>query len=200
MKQLIIILLLPLFASSQITTEHLIEVNKSYNPLFGSSKGAIRISLDLIYKDGGDSVLYAVFDIGQTKSKVDGGFNNASIFNDFIGFTSSRHYSIKSTQGFTVIDRPQLDSLINFFSRTINFSNQTGGYNKSIMFQVDKIIFGVDLKFTFDKNTKDFYIKIEDSPYRLSGDEFSDLLNTFKDMKQTWDKFLTYHVIITPIK
>ncbi len=203
---------------AQFITEHLIEVNKSYNPIFGSGKGSLRASLDLTYKDNekGDSILNVVVSIEQLKATLTGSSKSISVGGGGLGdswgiiggiaagLVSNKAYALTNTNGLDIINKKQLDSLISSFDRIKYLASFNQGYNKTVLFRVGKILLGLDLEnkgttMTGFTLTKKFYIQIDESAYSLSENEFNDLYeNAFKAMKASWETFLNYRTIQTP--
>ncbi len=205
-------------ANCQFITEHLIEVNKSYDPLFSVGKGDLRVSLDMTYRDGGpDSLLYVVVAIEQLKASVIGTSKSVSVGGSSVSsswgvigglagaFSSNKTYAFNNTLGTSFLSYNQLDSLLKDFIRLKEFGKVEKGFGKTVLFKVGKVMLGLDMTkkgtvmegFTLSKR---YYIQIDESAFNLSESEFTDLYeNAFKAMKETWDYFKNYHTIQTPI-
>ena len=204
-------------ANCQIITDHLVEINKSYDPLFSSGKGELRASLDMTYQIGkGDTMINVIISIEQLKANLIGGSKTVSIAagggNSWGiigaiagGLGSNKAYSYTNTLGLAFLNYEQLDSLNTAFVKLNQFAKIQQGHPKTILFKVGKILLGLDLQkkgniqdgFTLVKH---FYIQIDESAFNLSESEFNDLYgNGFKIMKGTWETFIKYHTIQTDI-
>ena len=204
-------------ANCQIITDHLVEINKSYDPLFSSGKGELRASLDMTYQIGkGDTMINVIISIEQLKANLIGGSKTVSIAagggNSWGiigaiagGLGSNTAYSYTNTLGLAFLNYEQLDSLNTAFVKLNQFAKIQQGHPKTILFKVGKILLGLDLQkkgniqdgFTLVKH---FYIQIDESAFNLSESEFNDLYgNGFKIMKGTWETFIKYHTIQTDI-
>ena len=198
MKQLIIVLLFPLFASSQIISEHLIEYNNNYSPLFGKERANLKVTFEMIHNEVKDTSFYVLVDIGQSKMKVDGVLYNGSI-ESALGLSSNVSMSYKNSEGYTLLDRKSLDSLINTFDKFLKISKGGKGYNKTVYNKINKIAVSLEL---YAERTepgwtkKNFFIQIDESSFKLSEDEFEQLAVNFKAIRTTWETFISTHTIV----
>lgn len=198
MKQLIIVLLLPLFASSQTISEHLIEYNNSYSPLFGKERANLKVTFEMIHNELKDTSFYVLVDIGQSKMKVDGVLYNGSI-ESALGLSSNVAMSYKNSEGYSLLDRKTLDSLITAFDKFLKISKGVKGFNQTVYNKTNKIVLSLELfaERTEPKWTKkNFFILIDESSFKLSEDEFEQLADNLKAIKTTWDTFLSTHSIV----
>ncbi len=133
-------------ASSQLYVEHLYETTKTYNPWFGNDMGSLTVSLEMSYKEGGDSVMTLVFEISQTKAtqvagstgvSMSGGGSSGSwgLIGALAGsFSTSKSYTLSNTQGVAMFDQHSYDSLITIINKLQNISKQYAAYGKTVFF------------------------------------------------------------------
>ena len=201
---------------SQVTIEHLYEVSKSYNPLFGREKASFTISLEMTYQERGDTSLSLVMDINQRKVKLEGA--NSSIGAGVAGsssawglvgalagsFATNRVYSFNNAQGIVALDYKSFDSLINVIDKIKVLSAKVIAYNKTTIFKVNKIFIGLDMKIEKGENgkrmiNKSYYFQIDESTFKLSEDEFNELCDkSFKPLKESFDEFNRSRFIVVP--
>ena len=205
-------------ANCQIITDHLIEINKNYDPLFSTGKGELRATLDMTYQEGGgDTLINVIVSIEQLKASLVGssksisvgggaGANSWGIIGALAGsFGSNKAYRYTNTLGVAIINYEQLDSLNTAFIKLYQYANIHQGRPKTVLFKVGKILLGLDLQKKGNNLdgfylVKHFYIQIDDSAFNLSESEFNDLYgNGFKVMKGTWETFKKYHTIQTEL-
>ena len=206
------------YSTAQFITDHLVEINKSYDPLFASGKGELRASLDMTYQEGGgDTLINVIVSIEQLKANLvgstksvsvsgGGGSNSWGIIGALAGgFGSNKAYRYTNTLGVAFLNYEQLDSLNIAFSKLYQFASIQQGHPKTVLYKIGKILLGLDLQKKGNKQdgytlAKHFYIQIDDSAFNLSEVEFNDLYgNGFKIMKGTWETFKKYHTIQTDL-
>jgi len=201
---------------SQLIIEHLYKISKNYTPFFGNEKGALNISLELSHGDGRDSILSLVIDINQRKVKLEGtvtglsaGIGASSGSWGLIGalagsFSSNNKYSFINTQGVVVLDYKSFDSLEVILNKIKIISSQPNPYDKTVLFKVNKIRVGVDLRNEKLGNittvVKEYYFQIDESTFKLSEDEFKELCaNSFDVLKISFDEFNKNRSIQVPV-
>jgi hypothetical protein len=198
MKQLILILLLPVFGSSQTISQHLMEYNNSYSPLFGKDRANLKVTFEMIHVDFKDTTFYVFVDIGQSKMKVEGVLFNGSIENA-LGLYSNISMSLKNSEGYCLLDRNSLDSIITSFDNFLKISKGPKGFNQTVYSKINKIVLSLEL---FAERTepswtkKNFFILIDESSFKLSENEFEQLADNFKAIRTSWDTFLSTHKIV----
>lgn len=220
MKRLAIVLLLLLTFGqlrSQLYVEHLYETTKTYNPWFGNDKGSLSVSLELSYREGGDSMMALIFDISQTKAtavagstsigaSVAGAGNSWGLVGALAGsFASSKSYTLSNTQGVAVFDQKSYDSLLIVIKRLRKIAGDFALYGKTVFFKINKVVLGLDIHIKKEsdgtkKPIKSYYFQIDNSTFRLSENEFTDLCdNSLELLKESFRQFHDAKAIVLPV-
>ena len=117
-------------------------------------------------------------------------------------FNTSKQFSYRNTNGYVILDRFSFDSLVSFSEKLINISNITKppqNFSKSYFFKVDKLEISLEIEQTFEavpigndeasryKLNKTIYLKIDESVYVFSEEEFKELYSaTLLPIKGLW--------------
>lgn len=209
MKYLLLLIVMPFLGNSQIVTEHLLEYNKSYNPLFSKEKGSMNLKLELIYSLGKkDSTMLFTMDISQRKIKLEGTTNSVnsataiSAMNRYgligalgLGLSSSKTYSFNDAKGICYLDFKSFDSLIVSLSAIDDFFRYPSSPPKTLVFTTNKIVIGADMSMSVASDGKTislekaFYTQIDDSIYKLSESDYNEFKETLLKIKKVWDGY-----------
>ena len=152
-----------------------------------------------------------VIDVSERKSKLEGivnssnisgaiaGLNNYGVLGGIaqLGFGKNKSYSITNTQGIAIFDHLSLDSLVSNIFILKNYSKLEKGFPRDILIKVGKVFIGLELKSVFIDTDigsileKSYYLKIDDSTFKLTIAEFDDLSDILiNSIKFTWDTYL----------
>lgn len=212
MRVFLLLVLIPAIGSGQSIIEHLYETSKTYNPWFGKESGALLISLEMNYREGGDSSMYAAISINQNKLKLAGtstgiAFSSSSGLLGALaaGMAVSKSYSLQNAQGVAIFDKISYDSLISILQKLRRYARENIAYSKTLLFRVNKVVLGLDMQNEIDKaadrpriiTKKTYYLQIEDANYRLSESEFDDLADkTLIPLQKSFEAFVRHEIIL----
>ena len=108
-------------------------------------------------------------------------------------FNTSKQFSYKNTNGYVILDRPSFDSLINFSEKLINIIDNFKlpiDFSKSYFYKVDKLELSLEIQQSTEryinsngesssyKLDKTFFLKIDESIYVFSVEEFKEFYNS----------------------
>ena len=118
-------------------------------------------------------------------------------------FNTSKQFSYRNTNGYVILDRPSFDSLINFSEKLINIINDIKppqNFSKSYFYKVDKLELSLEIEQSIEtynnsngeslrfKLDKTIFLKIDESVYVFSEEEFKELYNvTLLSTQSLWD-------------
>ena len=118
-------------------------------------------------------------------------------------FNTSKQFSYRNTNGYVVLDRLSFDSLINFSDKIINIINNIKppqNFSKSYFYKVDKLELSLEIEQSIETVTyangetskykigKTIFLKIDESIYVFSEDEFKELYNvTLLSTQSLWN-------------
>ena len=118
-------------------------------------------------------------------------------------FNTSKQFSYKNTNGYVILDRQSFDSLINFSEKLINIIDNFKlpiDFSKSYFYNVDKLELSLEIQQNIETYTnttgqsssykldKTFFLKIDESVYVFSVEEFKELYNmTLLSTQSLWD-------------
>lgn len=145
------------------------------------------------------------FNVGVAVTAI----NNYGVLGGLLssGLSSSKMYSFRNTNGVVLFDKLKFDSLLKFSKLIIDIMNskkEIQNFGKSFYFKIDNLeitlqipktrredmITTVDSKIISFTVTKTIYLKIDESIFILTGDEFSTLYNNFLlDVEGLWNNY-----------
>ena len=118
-------------------------------------------------------------------------------------FNTSKQFSYRNTNGYVILDRPSFDSLINFSEKLIDIIDNFKlpiNFNKSYFYKVDKLELSLEIEQSIEtynnsngeslrfKLDKTIFLKIDESVYVFSEEEFKELYNvTLLSTQSLWD-------------
>ena len=118
-------------------------------------------------------------------------------------FNTSKQFSYKNTNGYVILDRQSFDSLINFSEKLIDIIDNFKlpiNFNKSYFYKVDKLELSLEIQQNIETYTnttgqsssykldKTFFLKIDESIYAFSVEEFKEFYNSSLLVTQSlWD-------------
>ena len=118
-------------------------------------------------------------------------------------FNTSKQFSYRNTNGYVILDRPSFDSLITFSEKLINIINvikPPQNFSKSYFYKVDKLELSLEIEQSIETVTyangetskykidKTIFLKIDESIYVFSEDEFKELYDTtFLPTQALWN-------------
>lgn len=217
-KILLLLLIITSFNSivySQIMSLHLLKYEKSMNPLFSKKSKSILVTFDknsLIDSPAVYNYLFKV-DISDRKSELTGVVNDLNVSGAVTAinrygvlassFNTSKQFSFRNTNGYVILDRPSFDSLINFSEKLINIIDNFKlpiDFSKSYFYNVDKLELSLEIQQNIETYTnttgqsssykldKTFFLKIDESVYVFSVEEFKELYNmTLLSTQSLWN-------------
>jgi hypothetical protein len=145
------------------------------------------------------------FNIGGAVSAI----NNYGLIGGLLssGLSSSKMYAFRNTNGYVLFDRLKFDSLIKFSKMIVNVMSAKKGiqnYSQSFYFKVDNLEMTLEIPKTINENIitdestnvstivvdKTIFLKIDESVFILTGDEFLSLFNNFLlDVEGFWNNY-----------
>ena len=118
-------------------------------------------------------------------------------------FNTSKQFSYRNTNGYVILDRQSFDSLINFSEKLIDIIDNFKlpiNFNKSYFYKVDKLELSLEIQQNIETYTnttgqsssykldKTFFLKIDESIYAFSVEEFKEFYNSSLLVTQSlWD-------------
>ncbi len=146
------------------------------------------------------------FNIGGTVSAI----NNYGIIGGLLSssLSTSKLYSYRNTNGYVLFDRQKFDSLIKFSKIIINVMDSKKGiqnYAQSYYFKIDNLELTLEIPKTNSENvitdvnsnvtnitiSKSIVLKIDESVFILTGEEFKTLHNNFLlDVEGLWNNYI----------
>ncbi len=118
-------------------------------------------------------------------------------------FNTAKQFSYRNTNGYVILDRPSFDSLITFSEKLINIINvikPPQNFSKSYFYKVDKLELSLEIEQSIETVTyangetskykidKTIFLKIDESIYVFSEDEFKELYDTtFLPTQALWN-------------
>ena len=108
-------------------------------------------------------------------------------------FNTSKQFSYRNTNGYVILDRQSFDSLINFSEKLIDIIDNFKlpiNFNKSYFYKVDKLELSLEIQQNIETYTnttgqsssykldKTFFLKIDESIYVFSVEEFKEFYNS----------------------
>lgn len=174
MKKIILLFVLTIQISNvfgQIQSLHLMNYEKSINPIFSKKSKQISISFDknsLIEQPEKYKCVFKI-DISDRKSELTGvandfniggavsAINNYGVIGGLLSSTisSSKLYSYRNTNGFVLFDRLKFDSLIKYSKMIVNVMSSKKGiqsYSQSFYFKVDDLEITLEIPKTISEN------------------------------------------------
>jgi hypothetical protein len=159
----------PFIATSQIITDHNLEWKLNNNPFYAKTTYELRVRFDYVMdKKKNDTVSKLIFDIKEVNALVEGKVNtesfngsgllnqNVNLIGGLLGGSVSNTEVVKynSKSGQFVLENKQIDSLSKFIIAIDSFSYYNEIFNRSIVYNVGDLLFGVMV-------TKDYGGKIK---------------------------------------
>jgi hypothetical protein len=118
-------------------------------------------------------------------------------------FNTSKQFSYRNTNGYVILDRPSFDSLINFSEKLIKIIDSIKppqNFSKSYFYKIDKLELSLEIQQSIEtynnsngeslrfKLDKTIFLKIDESVYVFSEEEFKELYNmTLLSTQSLWD-------------
>ena len=118
-------------------------------------------------------------------------------------FNTSKQFSYRNTNGYVILDRQSFDSLINFSEKLIDIIDNFKlpiNFNKSYFYKVDKLELSLEIQQNIETYTnttgqsssykldKTFFLKIDESIYVFSVEEFKEFYNSsLLSTQSLWD-------------
>lgn len=118
-------------------------------------------------------------------------------------FNTSKQFSYRNTNGYVILDRQSFDSLINFSEKLIDIIDNFKlpiNFNKSYFYKVDKLELSLEIQQNIETYTnttgqsssykldKTFFLKIDESIFAFSVEEFKEFYNSSLLVTQSlWD-------------
>lgn len=202
-KYVFCLLIITNSAFSQIMSEHIYKYENSINPIFSNTSKQILITFDknsLIDASNEFNYLFKI-DISDRKSELSGisATSGFGVLGGILasGFSSSRQISFKNTNGYVLLNKNSFDSLIKYSNKIIEIMKAKSvpqNFNSSYFFKVDKLEMSLEIEQTKTDIeyliTKNVYLKIDDSVFVLTDEEFKKLYKeTFINIKGMWDSY-----------
>ncbi len=145
------------------------------------------------------------FNVGGAVTAI----NNYGVIGGLLssGLSSSKMYSFRNTNGVALFDRPKFDSLVKFSKMIVNIMDSKKGvqnYGQSFYFKIDNLEITLEIPKTRSENmitdvnsnvtsftvTKSILLKIDESVFILTGDEFTSLYNNYLlDVEGLWNNY-----------
>ena len=116
---------------------------------------------------------------------------------------TSKQFSYRNTNGYVILDRQSFDSLINFSEKLIDIIDNFKlpiNFNKSYFYKVDKLELSLEIQQNIETYTnttgqsssykldKTFFLKIDESIYVFSVEEFKEFYNSsLLSTQSLWD-------------
>lgn len=211
MKKNIVLFCLLLFQytiNAQVLSLHLVKYEKSINPAFSNEMKKISITFDkntLIDSPQVFNLLFKI-DISDRKSEFSGVSNEKNITGAVSaiarygvlggvlasGFSSSKQYSIRNTNGYVILDKPGFDSLIKYSKKIFEIIEELKPlqqFSKTYFFKIDKLELSLEIEkrletstYTYGQATagdidKTIFLKIDESIFILTIDDFKSIYN-----------------------
>ncbi len=185
----LIILLIPLFGNAQIITDHNLEWSLNNNPLFSKTTYELRLRYDYVMnKSKGDTITRLTFDLKEVNAVVEGkvsteSLNGSGILNQnvnliggLLGGSVSNTEVVKfnSKLGQFALYNNQIDSLFSHINSIDSFSYYNEVFNRSILYNVGDLVFGVMVTKDYGGKTKkiqnlnvvkNFFLKIGETNF-----------------------------------
>ncbi len=168
-KCLLILLLLPLITKAQIITDHNLEWSLTNNPIASNTTYDLRVRYDYVMnKVKGDTLTRLTFDIKEVSAVVEGKVNteslngsgilnqNVSLIGGLLGGSVSNTEVLKfnsKLSQFMLYDK-QIDSLHTMVNSIDSFSYYNDVANRSILYNVGDLTFGVMVTKDYGGKTK----------------------------------------------
>lgn len=211
------LVLMPMIAFSQIITDHNLEWKLNNNPFYAKTTYELRVRFDYVMdKKRNDTVAKLIFDIKEVNAQVEGkvnteSFNGSGLLNQNVNLiggllggsvsnTEVVKYNAKSGQ--FVIENNQIDSLSMFINSIDSFSYYNEIFNRSIVYNVGDLLFGVMVTKDYGGKTKkiqnlnvekNFFLKIGETNFIFKEIDFIEfkkiILPLIIKSKKHFDKF-----------
>ena len=145
------------------------------------------------------------FNVGGAVTAI----NNYGVIGGLLssGLSSSKMYSFRNTNGVVLFDRIKFDSLVKFSKMIVNIMDSKKGvqnYGQSFYFKIDNLEITLEIPKTRSENmitdvnsnvtsftvTKSVLLKIDESVFIFTGEEFSALYNNYLlDVEGLWNNY-----------
>ena len=186
---LLLLILFPNLVNSQIITDHNLEWSLNNNPLFSKTTYELKLRYDYVMnKSKGDTVTRLTFDLKEVNAVVEGKVSteslsgsgilnqNVSLIGGLLGGSVSNTEVVKysSKLGQFALYNNQIDSLSSLINSIDSFSYYNDVLNRSILYNVGDLLFGVMVTKDYGGKTKkiqnlnvvkNFFLKIGETNF-----------------------------------
>lgn len=217
MRFILLFLLAPFTSFSQVITDHNIEWTLNNNPFYAKTTYELKVRYDYVmdFKQR-DTVTKLIFDIKEVSATVEGkvnteSFNGSGLLSQNInliggllgaGVSNTEVVKFNSKSGqFSLIGK-QIDSLSVFINKIDSFSYYNEIFNRSMIYEVGDLIFGVMVTKDYGGKTrkiqnlnveKNFFLKIGETNFIFKEIDFIEfkkkILPLIMKSKNHFDKF-----------
>lgn len=185
----LLILFIPTFIKAQTITDHNLEWSLNNNPLFSKTTYELRLRYDYVMnKYKGDTITRLTFDLKEVNAVVEGKVSteslsgsgilnqNISLIGGLLGGSVSNTEVVKynSKLGQFALFNNQIDSLSSLINSIDSFSYYNDVLNRSILYNVGDLLFGVMVTKDYGGKTKkiqnlnvvkNFFLKIGETNF-----------------------------------
>ncbi len=217
MRLILFFLLAPFISFSQVITDHNIESTLNHNPFYAKTTYELKVRYDYVmdFKQR-DTVTKLIFDIKEVSATVEGkvnteSFNGSGLLSQNVnliggllgaGVSNTEVVKFNSKSGqFSLIGK-QIDSLSIFINKIDSFSYYNEIFNRSMIYEVGDLIFGVMVTKDYGGKTrkiqnlnveKNFFLKIGETNFIFKEIDFIEfkkkILPLIMKSKSHFDKF-----------
>ncbi len=211
------LIILPLLSFSQVITDHNIEWSLNNNPFYAKTTYQLKVRYDYVMDlQKRDTVTKLIFDIREVSATVEGkvnteSFNGSGLLSQNVnliggllgaGISNTEVVKFNSKSGqFSLIGK-QIDSLSIFINKIDSFSYYNEIFNRSMIYEVGDLIFGVMVTKDYGGKTKkiqnlnvekNFFLKIGETNFIFKEIDFiefkKEILPLIMRSKKYFDRF-----------
>ncbi len=214
---LFLLLFIPIISFSQVVTDHNIEWTLNNNPFFAKTTYELKVRFDYVMdKSKSDTLTRLIFDIKEVNATVEGKVNtesfsgsgilsrNVSLIGGLLGGSVSNTEVVKynSKSGQFALEGIQIDSLSRFITSIDSFSYYNEIFNRSMVYKVGDLLFGVMVTKDYAGKTKkiqnlnvekNFFLKIGETNFIFKEIDFiefkKEILPLIMKSKRYFEKY-----------